>query len=365
MRLRGRLVDPGDPVWTDVLTTTVHDVYHLPGYATVSAREDGGSAGALVVSDPDGRKLLLPLVIREIDDCLRDATSPYGYPGAIVAGPCDPAFVGEALAEGLRLLRDEGFVSLFIRTHPLLEVPGLESCGVVIEHGRTVAIDLALDEATLWEQTSRNHRQDIVRAEREGLTFCVRDDDAAFEDFKRLYLGTMSWRNAADYYHFDDAYFDALRAVLGPRMHMAVVSIEGRTAAAGIVTTSCGIVQIHLAGWDQDLSHHRPMKVLIHGVRSWAHARHERWLHIGGGRGVQDDGLLRFKLGFSPLTVPFRTVRIVVDDRSYRSLATARDGLADPSDMGGFFPAYRDLATIGNDPAGRPSLVAMGTAKDR
>ena len=86
--LRSRLVEPDSPLWLEALSGLEHDVYHLPGYAALFAREEGGTAFAFVAEEGDER-LVLPLIVRPVDPTgpdgghWFDTTCPYGYPGPV------------------------------------------------------------------------------------------------------------------------------------------------------------------------------------------------------------------------------------------------------------------------------------------
>src|SRR2546421_9843110 len=89
--MRVDVLIPESPRWNEILGGVPHDVYHLPAYASASARHEGGEPYAFVAEE-DGCRLLLPLIVRSIDPLivgqgspLRDATSPYGYPGPVLA----------------------------------------------------------------------------------------------------------------------------------------------------------------------------------------------------------------------------------------------------------------------------------------
>ena len=345
--MEARLIEPDAPEWREVLDAVRHDIYHLPAYVRASAGPDRGRATALLISDVAGRRLLLPLVVRETQGGHLDATSPYGYAGPLATGEIDKGFVEEAMADGIDHLRQQGLISLFVRLHPLLPVPGLESCGRVVTHGPGVVIDLSMSEDELWRQTRKNHRRDIAKSIDAGNVFSFSDQPDDFAAFRHLYLETMHRNVAAEYYHFDDAYFDRLRAALGPDLHLATVSVGDEIAAAGLFTTSCGIVQLHLAGWKAVPNVPSPTKLMYHRVREWARARGERWFHLGGGRGAMEDSLLHFKSGFSPERRPIQTLRVVMDWERYRRL-TDRAGIDDHVEsLDGFFPAYRREETIG------------------
>jgi hypothetical protein len=339
--MTARLVDTDAQEWGDLLGAVEHDFYHLPGYVAASALNDGGEPRALIVDDGH-RQLLLPLVIRPFDGGAQDACSPYGYPGPVHTGDPDQAFVEQALTVGVDLLREMGLVSLFIRTHPLLNPSPPRGVGAVVQHGVTVWVDLTLSEEELWGQTRRNHRQQIRQALKKGYTAHVDDGDRYMDDFKRLYRATMQNRSADDYYYFDDDYFAALQRALGERLHLAVAEQDGVVAAAGMFVVTDGIAEMHLTGHDAAHAADQPMKLVFDTVSTWGRQQGLRALHLGGGRGGTDDSLLHFKAGFSPWRLPYHTVRVVVDEEAYAALVAAHDPALDPADLSLPFPAYRN-----------------------
>ena len=92
----------------------------------------------------------------------------------------------------------------------------------------------------------------------------------------------MERRDAADWYKFDDAYFDGLRDALGDHLHLAVARVDEQIAAAGLFSECDGIVKIRqLSGSDERFRTARPTKLLYDGVRTWAKQRAARWFHRG------------------------------------------------------------------------------------
>jgi hypothetical protein len=73
--------------------------------------------------------------------------------------------------------------------------------------------------------------------------------------------------------------------------------------------------------------------------------RGDRYLHLGGGVGGSDDRLLQFKRGFSELTFPFLTLRMITDPEKYRELtalsAQAANVPVEERLHSEYFPAYR------------------------
>jgi hypothetical protein len=338
--LGASLIGVDSPRWSSILRTAPHDFYHLPGYVALSARHEGGQPAAVVV-EGDGAAMLLPLILRPIPGGGKDATSPYGYPGPIFAGPRDDRFATDAISEAAKVLAEQGVVSLFVRFHPLLNPEPRSEFGTIVSHGETVVIDLSQDDAEMWRETRRNHRREIRNAQLAGHRVYEDVDLRHFARFTDLYQQSMLRVDAAPFYFFDDAYFDALRSTLGSRLHLIVVELDGVIATASIEVETDGIVQDYLTGTDERLNRHAPGKLLIHFVRSWARQRGNRWLHLGGGLGAVNDSLLAFKAGFSRRRLPFHTLRAVLDEDRYRELVRTFNPVCDPDAVDGFFPAYR------------------------
>lgn len=118
----------------------------------------------------------------------------------------------------------------------------------------------------------------------------------------------------------------------------ALSTIKGKVVAAGLVTEVCGIVQSFLAGSRNEFLRHSPAKVMENFVRYWAKARGSHWYHLGGGLGASSDSLFQFKLGFSPLTHPYRPrsrlrgatlpKRVIADAEAYLRLVRQWESLA-------------------------------------
>ena len=245
--MRAELIGTASPAWVSDLRRTAHDFYHEPSYVALCATQENGEAWALHVEDA-GSSMLLPVVLRPIPGGGLDASSPYGYPGPIMTRDAGPEWLATALATGVAELREAGVVTLFVRMHPLLNPSPPEGVGTLVTHGETVSIDLTATDEELWSRTRLNHRRDINRAIGAGYLVRMDEDWRHFEAFKRSYHETMERRSAAQFYRFDDAYFDGLRAALAGRIHLCVVELQGEMAAGGLFVETDGIVEYHLSG---------------------------------------------------------------------------------------------------------------------
>lgn len=338
----------GTAAWHELLHEVPHDIYHLPSYVELAAAHEPADAAAearAIILREGSRAMLLPMLIRRIPGTAsdRDAISPYGYPGPLFQGGDDRDFVARASAAMVERLHAEGIVSMFVRTHPLLnrDLSGMESVGDIVEHGETVSIDLGQSDEEIWVGTRRRFRSYIHAAERAGRRAYLDERWENGAAFVRMYAATMHRVGARAEYLFGADYVRGLRAALGDRLHLCVVDVDGVIAAAGLFTEEDGIVQYHLSGTDAAYERERPTMLMLHFVRGLMKARGNRVMHLGGGLGGARDSLFDFKAGFSKDRQPFRTWRVVVDPVRYAELARARQPTADPAREGGFFPLYR------------------------
>ena len=344
---------PGDPAWLAHLSEVRADVYYLPGYVELTAREDGGKP-LLFVAREDGSLWLIPLIVRPVPADLGaagccDAVTPYGYSGPLVrvADGVDPVDWSTRAAAALRAaLARRGIVSLFARLHPLRPLPmeGLAGAGIVVEHGVTVVVDLTEPSELLWQQTRSRCRSHIRALERDGFAVGMDPGCTRLDEFQSVYDETMCRVGAAAHYFFSKRYYDDLRHALGAHLNLCVVEHAGEVVCAGLFTEMHGTVQYHLGGTRTASLRAHPAELMMHFVRQWAQQRGNREFHLGGGRGGAADSLLHFKQAFSKHTVPFSSWRMVADRAAYATLVArwcALGGAAAADSAGAYFPAYR------------------------
>jgi hypothetical protein len=343
-------ISPDDSMWEIFLSGVDHDFYHLPEYISLAARQEGGQPCAFF-AETEGSSLLVPLLMRPIPEELNsepgscDVLTPYGYPGPLLSGNPSEDTVNSMLRSFVRAGREKGVVSAFWRLHPLLPFPlaPLGEFGKLVQHGRTVYIDLSLTPEQMWQETSNNHRRHIRQMQKKGFVV-VHNEWRYLESFVKAYRESMSRLEASQFYFFSDDYFEYLRKALGDRLSLwTVLSPEGEVAAGGLFTAVKGIVEYHLGANVQEFLQWSPLKLLISEVRTWAREAGHRLLHLGGGVGGDMDSLYIFKSRFSPLAADFHTFRAVLMPEVYDQLTLKRfgGGKRPEAEENDFFPAYR------------------------
>ncbi len=350
---RGRWLLHDDPLWPATLARLRHDIYHRPEYVGAEARRIGGRPAAFHYAEGDAF-WFVPDIARcaghrglGAEGGASDIVSPYGYPGPIAsAGSAAPRFHERAFAAFLDGLRERGAVSAFLRNHPCLDaLPPIEASPNLTERAwATVLIELDADLDTIWSGVSRRRRQQIAKAARTGM----RARRIAFMDglpwLERVYDETMERVDAAGHERLDGAYFRTL-APLAAHLDVWIIEQQGAPIAATLVSHHGGLVQTLVGGTRTAALAHSPDRLLIWELVAWGHATGVRAVHLGGGVGGRDDGVMRFKASFGAGRARFRTLRAVLDPHRYAELTEARAaalGVA-VSDLeaSGYFPAYR------------------------
>jgi hypothetical protein len=341
--------------WQSVLDRCqAYDVYHTSEYHCV-AESCGEGEARLFVYD-DGRDVAaFPYLYRQIDALAwaqgsprADASSVYGYAGPVSSAAAGASELALAFQDALRAhLVAERVVALFSRLHPILRnewlVDEMADIGTV---GRTVSIVLHPDRDMLAGM-STNHRRDIRRAMREGVTVTHDEHFGSLAQFHDAYEETMRRNGAATRYFFSFGYFRQLRDMLGSRCRLLQARDADGSALCWVLVLACGnMLQYHLSATPSRAVSRSAIKFVLYKIAVWGAACGYRWLHLGGGLGAtEDDGLFRFKRGFSADTHEFRVLRLCVDSRAYEELRERRakwiEAQGGRSDPLGHFPAYR------------------------
>ena len=340
---------PEDRRWSDLLRQIPHDVYHLPSYAILTSRYEGGQPVAFYARDGED-VLLVPLLLRQVPysieslGALWDAASPYGYPSPLFSRPHRVDACRNLVAALVQAVRGKGLITLFLRMHPLLAEP-LEvwsEFGDLVQHGQTVSIDLQRPLEVLIHETSNNHRRGIRKLCKSGFRAVI-DNWDDYPAFINLYQRTMKRVGARPFYLFEGGYFDDLRVLLNSHLHLcSVISPTGDLAAAGLFTVVDNLMEYHLGGTRTDYPGLAPSKMMFDFMRGWGHAQGLRSFHLGGGLGGCKDSLFKFKAGFSSSYTPFHTFRLVLNEPVYAILCDVwqkETGLKQSIDK--FFPLYK------------------------
>jgi serine/alanine adding enzyme len=249
-----------------------------------------------------------------------DVITPYGYGGP--AGD-DLAAFWPAYDEWAR---EQGVVTTFIRFHPLYA----NQRGVpfyVEELAPTIGWRL---DGDLPAGMHGKHRNALRKAQSAAEVVAADDLDA----FVPLYEETMRRAGAADFYFFSRAYWEALERT-GMLARFDAVA-DGEVVASALCLASPPWLHYHLGAASEAGRKLGATTLVLCEAGMWAKERGYERFHLGGGVGGHRDSLHEFKRRFDPAGECEAAIgKLVHDPDAYRALG------GDPTDLTGFFPAYR------------------------
>lgn len=329
--------------WDKAISNHKFDIYHLSGWVNSSTLIDEGKPQGMV-AEYKGKKLFLPIIIRNINDDYWDATSPYGYGGPVLDSSLTRNEV-DLILEAIKLfLFKEGCVSLFTRLNPILNEEWVSTIGTAFSHGFTLMSDLSKTQDEHWNETQNQHRRGIKKALNKNIITKIEDfTDERIKVFSKIYRETMTKVGATDYYFFDDSYLYKLSDSIQDRL-ILVTAYEGDKAIASSIYTICkesGIMQFYLGGTLNDYRNLQPSKLITHNARDWGREQGYKVLHFGGGLGGSTDSLYEHKKGFSSKELEFKTWRLIVNLEKYNELVLNNKNLTELDMQSDFFPLYR------------------------
>jgi hypothetical protein len=250
-----------------------------------------------------------------------DVITPYGYGGP--AGD-DLAAFWPAYDEWAR---EQDVVTTFIRFHPLYA----NQRGVpfhVEELAPTIGWRL---DGDLLAGMHGKHRNALRKAQGTRLEVVAAD---GLGEFVPLYEETMRRAGAADFYFFARAYWEALERT-GMLARFDAVA-DGEVVASALCLASPPWLHYHLGAASEAGRKLGATTLVLYEAGMWAKERGYERFHLGGGFGGRRDSLHEFKRRFDPAGECEAGIgKLVHDADAYRALG------GDPTDLTGFFPAYR------------------------
>lgn len=330
------LSDKGD--WEKALSKPpLHDFYHTWDFHNISSLNGEGDPILFDVRLEHGG-VLFPLLSRSIKDSpLKDLTSVYGYPSPLLYGEIDRVEIPCIWDEFTSHLYRLGYVCLFSRCHPLV-TPARLGEDLFHESGRVVIIRLDRPEEEQTGEYRTNHRRDIRKLERNGVS-CQQGNTAQdLADFMNNYEATMRSLDAAAYYFFPESYYRELLDSKSFDARIYSCTLDGSVICSGIFFFCGEFVQYHLGGTAPGFASLAPTKLMFDTVRKEACRQGYKYFCLGGGLGCHEDSLFLFKAGFSKFAKSFFLLKKIINHEEYQRLSEQS-----PTDTN-YFPKYRALS---------------------
>ena len=276
---------------------------------------------AALFSGTYGMLGLYPFAIRPVPHSPEpwyDIESAYGYAGPLVQNfhPRDMETFEELFHQWCM---DNRVVAEFIRFHPLQKNHTLFRRNIDIAHNRvTVPVDLRHGWDTMWRECRPNKRRNMRKAVRHGLEARF---GKAYQQFADLYYDTMTRLGADPYYFFSRNLFEGLADLNDRSAVLLEILYQGQVVAGGVFLFDESTLHYFLGGSTLVGRDVAANDFLMFKIMEWGCRKGFTCFHLGGGTSLEpNDGLMRFKAGFSPLRADFFIGKRIHRPETYATL---------------------------------------------
>jgi hypothetical protein len=131
----------------------------------------------------------------------------------------------------------------------------------------------------------------------------------------------MKEMGSADFYLFDDTYFERLQALVQKSGWLIAAEVNGQWAAISVFLRHGRFIHYHLSAQDRALKATGASGIILEAAASLGAASGLSHLHLGGGRtNASDDSLLKFKRSMSTRTDSFFFGKKIHLEETYRGI---------------------------------------------
>lgn len=325
----------------------MNDIYFERNYGRLYEKIEQGRCEVFEFEHPLGKvshlfiKRLIPVCINE--EPYYDISTPYGYGGPCITD-CEEVHkcqVVQAFHDAFEeYCHKENIVCEFVRFHPLFtNAQDFSTCYDLTFRRHTTGTNLKDYDNPVKSEFSKSKQKSIRKAMEAGVDYRVTVNPPSLEEFKEIYYLTMTRKNAASVYYFNDDYFENLLNYFGKQLVLAEVLYEGKVIAMGLNLVSGKTIHIHLSGTLEEYHHLSAAFVMRYALVMWGKEHGMELIHEGGGiSGEADDPLYLFKKQFGKNTEFTFYVSYKIWNRKIYDLLCKTVGSKIDA---GSFPAYR------------------------
>lgn len=325
----------------------ITDIYFDRKYAELCALAEEGEVCEFSCQESCGKITYLflkrPIYVQGVFSGWYDIVSPYGYGGPVIREcqeGCKTKLISAYKERFEEYCRENQIVSEFIRFHPLVQnALDFKEVYEVIYSRKTVGSDLESYEDPVVAECTKSCRKHIRQALNKGITYRVTYQPENLHDFKRIYYATMERNHAAEYYYFDDAYFEKCLEYFRDSLLTVEALYDNQVIAMNLCFVSDGCIHIHLSGTLNEYLYLSPAYILRYALLQWGKEQGLKVIHHGGGRSSSpEDSLYLFKKQFGVHTeFDFYIGKKIRNTEIYKKLCRENNKPEDSE----YFPAYR------------------------
>jgi hypothetical protein len=313
--------------WANALEGMEHSFAHT-WESCYAMHLSTGFATYLYCFEAKNARIVCPIAERTFENHT-DVVTPYGFSGFIGNGNrYDFSRYWSDFA------KRNGYVCGYIGLNPIFENSTYFGAEEIYEYNEIFVIDLTKSIDSIFVNLNSNRRRELRKARKDALSQLIFDRDVLIDFFLANYHDFFARKDASQVYQFSNETLSFLLNLENTLIVGAEKSgrVEAVTVFAYTPYAADFLFNISLSEGRQ---HSVP---LIWSALDHLKSLQVPLLNLGGGV-RKNDSLAHFKRQFGGRRLPLRCIKQVYNSETYEMLCRRVD--ADPTDMGGYFPAYQ------------------------
>ncbi len=272
-----------------------------------------------------------------------DIIGSWYYGGPMVSGQTEKLIVD--YADGFsRYCENEGIIAEFVRFDPNIgNHRYFDRYYDICRNRETVYVDLSQDYPSIWNGYRGRCRTAVRKAIKNNIKISDKITPDRIQGFANIYQAEMERKADSRHYFFSSQFFHRLVQTM-PDQFKYFFAFHGDTLCGGtIVYHRNDIAYDFLMATHIDFWKYQPNNILLDCAIKWAKSNGCTVFDLMGGR----PGVFRFKSSFSNLRQYFYTGTKIYNHAVYSELEQITLDLVGDACNSDFFPAYRQLETLG------------------
>ncbi|NPD46742.1 GNAT family N-acetyltransferase [Lentimicrobium sp. S6] len=280
------------------------DIYFDSGYYQIY-RNNGDGDVRCFCFEKEREIALYPFLINKVNDLgfeldgdYFDIEGAYGYNG-ILSSSYKESFINEFYQAFDEYTSKQNIIAEFTRFHPVLNnVKFSEKHMKTVFNRETVFLELLDDYEEIWEKQYSSINRNMIRKARKNNLSIVKSRD--FMPFKEMYDETMHYVMAADYYFFNERYYESQFENLQDDIQLYYALLDGEIIGGSLIMFKEQYAHYHLSARKHAFSKLAATNLILDTAIQDAINKGCKYFHFGGGNSSDEkDPLFVFKSNFS------------------------------------------------------------------
>lgn len=293
------------------------DLYFYEEYFDLYTNNENIKSCFVYINDEE--IFLFPFIKSKIPNTdFWDFESPYGYGGPL-SNSNKKDFLNEAFHSFYTFMKENKFISGFIRFHPLLNNHNLLPSKYIFQNRKIVSI--LLDDKFESFMIKKN-KEEFKIANKNDFEFIVDFEFKFLSDFIKIYNETMDKLNASNFYYFKESYFIKIKESLKNKAFLTLLFKDGNIVAGFLIFINNNIASYHLSASSSNYLKLYPNQFLMYKTSKYLlDTLNIKFFNLGGGNNEDENNtLLRYKKRFSDNIHTFYIGKIIINEDIYKEL---------------------------------------------